>query len=658
MASSAAADLELMRASMLLEADPAAAARRAAVILDALPTHDGAQLLLATACRRLGVSDRAIDVIEALAQAHMGSALIQLEAGRTLAAAGRHPAARAAFERALAVDPYLLEAWRDVAAERLATGDIVAADAAYAEFERMSPVPPMLKDAYVALDANRLDVAEAAVRALLAQGPDDVAALRVLAAVAAQRGDDALTEATLLRVLELAPCSVPAREQVIDLLLQRQRNQQALAHIERLLAGAPARGAWLLLKAETLRLLGRHAEGLHLVTELVEREPRNAQYRLAAGHQLRFGGDAAGAVAAYRAAVALQPTCGEAYWALANLKTLRFTDPEVEAMRRAAPTANDADAIYLEFALGKAREDQGAYADAFAHYAAGNTRVRAGLDYDARATVEFGRRFKAAFISRFFAERTGWGNPAVDPIFIVGLPRSGSTLLEQILSSHSQVEGTRELSSVPIMARELAPRSAGGQSAYPAMVAALASNDIARLANRYLVEARAQRRLDRPYFIDKMLGNFVSIPLIHLMFPQARIIDCRRHPMATGFACYKQLFNRGMNFAYDLREIGSYIHEYADLMGHVDAMLPGRVYRVQYESLVANTEDEVAKLLAHCDLAYDPRCLKFFENRRVAQTISSEQVRQPIYADAIDQWRNFAGWLMPLEVGLAERSPR
>jgi hypothetical protein len=307
----------------------------------------------------------------------------------------------------------------------------------------------------------------------------------------------------------------------------------------------------------------------------------------------------------------------------------------------------------LEFSLGRALEDGAEFAAAFEHYARGNRLARASFDYNPNAMTAFVRRFKNTFTRRFFADRADWGQAARDPIFIVGLPRSGSTLLEQILASHSSIEGTRELAYMPTIARELAgpPETA---ARYPENIASLGEAQVEALAARYLASAQKHRPLAKPRFVDKMHGNFASLGLLHMMFPRTAIIDCRRNPMACGFACYKQLFNPGMNFAYDLSELGQYYRDYVELMDHIDTVLPGRVYRLHYERLVTDTENEVRRLLDYCRLPFEPDCLRFYENRRVAQTISSEQVRQPIYTAGLEQWRHFEPWLDPLKAALQD----
>ncbi len=641
---------------MLLDSDPYAAARQAGVILAGHPGHEAASLLLAAACRRMGDSASAIGPLESLVLAHPSSALMQFELGRTLAACGRSGEAAAALERAVELDPQFGDAWHELAAQRLLAGDTATADAAYLAYSRLAPVPSELADAYVAFDSNRWDAAESVLQHRLRDAPDDVAAHSLAAAIASRRGDDAAAEASLNRVLQRAPCHAAARELLAELFIRLGRIDEALPLIERSLTAKPQNRALLLLQAEALRLADRRAEGLGIINGLIAGHPGNADIWLIAGNQQRFIGKPREAVEAYQRAIALRPGYGEAYWAVSNLKTFGFSAADVENMRRALAAAppSSTDVTYLEFALGKALEDEGQYAASFAHYAQGNARARAEFNYDANATTQFVRRFNATCTGRFFADRGNWGSNAADPIFIVGLPRCGSTLLEQILASHSRVEGTRELAAVPTMARELASGARSGPVHYPESLAALRQSDIDGLAQRYLAKTRAYRPLGKPRFVDKMLGNFLNLGLIQLMFPRATIVDCRRHPMACGFAIYKQLFNPGMNFAYDLHEIGLHYRDYVALMEHVDSVLPGRIHRVLYERLIADTEHEVRRLLEHCGLPFEEQCLLFHENARVAQTISSEQVRLPIYSEAVGQWRHFEPWLNPLNTALGD----
>jgi tetratricopeptide (TPR) repeat protein len=581
---------------------------------------------------------------------------MQLELGCTYGACGRTQEAITALEHAVAIDSGMAEGWRELSAQRLLRSEVASADTAYTRYRQLASNPPDLADAYAAFDQNRLEAADLLARERSREGTNEVAAFTLLAAIAARRGDDLAEQAALNQILLRAPCDGSAREQLARLLIRHGRAAEALPLIERLLASDPDNGDFWMLKVGALQIAERHDEALAINTRMIADHPDNPDFWLLAGNQQRYLGHPREAIDCYERAIELRPSFGMAYWGLSNLETLPPSSLHIENMqgqlRTVAPES--ADITGLEFALGRALEERAEFAEAFEHYARGNSRARASFNYDPKATTAFVQRFKATFSAGFFRARSDWGQKARDPIFIVGLPRSGSTLLEQILASHSEIEGTRELAYIPTMARELAgaPETA---ARYPENLAALGKFDLEGLAQRYLASARTHRRHGKPRFVDKMHGNFVSIGLLHMMFPHAAIIDSRRHPMASGFACYKQLFNPGMNFAYDLGELGLYYRDYADLMDHVDAALPGRVYRVHYERLVTDTESEVRRMLAYCQLPFEPQCLKFYENQRIAQTISSEQVRRPIYSAGLDQWRHFEPWLGPLRAALGDR---
>jgi tetratricopeptide (TPR) repeat protein len=654
---SASVDLELMRASLLLESDPAAAARRASGILVGSPGHPEANLLLAAACRKLGDPAAAAAALESLPPGHRDTPFMQLELGQAYAGDGRRVEALAAFRRAVALDEGLAEGWRELAAILFAAGETPAGDAAYARYSKLTPDPPELSDAIVALADNRLEAAEAMLRRRLGQAPHDVVALRMLADASIRREDYTEAERRLTECLELAPGYAAARYDLAHLLYTQDRNFEVLPLVERLLASEPRNIEYISLKAQTLRLTGRNDEAVALMEQAVADHPGEDQAWLLCGHVLREVGQQARAIEMYRRALAIRPQSGRAYQSLANLKTFRFTAADLAMMQEQLEHSaiRRADRTPLEFALGKALEDEGQFAASFEHYARGNALHRAMIGHDPDAMTADVRRFKDGYTARFFAERSGWGSRRPDPIFIVGLPRSGSTLLEQILASHSQVEGTRELPDVPVTAHELiASLNPRGQSAYLESVAAAGKQDIEAFAGRYLSRTQAHRPLGKPRFVDKMLGNFGHIGFIHLMFPQAAIIDARRHPLACGFSCYKQLFARNLGFTYDLSELGRYYRDYAELMEHFDSVLPERVHRVYYEKLVVDPEGEVQRLLDYCGLPFEQQCMQFYENRRVVQTISSEQVRRPIYSEAVDHWRHFEPWLGPLKDALGD----
>ena len=652
MTSSASADIDLMRASMLLDTDPAAAAASASAILESNPLHEGATLLLTAARRRLGDSAAATAGIETLAAAHPRSAVLQLEVARTHAAAGRGAESTAAFKRAVDMDPNFSDGWRELSRQYFLAGDVVSGDAAYAKYSALSPDPPELIDALVALKGNRLEAADALLHQQLRRTPRNPGVLRLLATVAEERGDFIQAEGRFQECLALSPGDSAAREGLARLLRSQERISEAMPLIERLLLLESKNSRYVLLKAHALRLIGRSAEAVAFMQQLVSERP-DAEVWLMFGNLHRELGDQASAIEDFRRAIDLLPDSGEAYWALANLKTYRFSDQDLAAMHQIISRGSAGASI--EFALAKALEDRGRYAESFEHYHHGNDQQRATIDYSAEDTSHFVQRSKAAFTREFFAQRAGWGSDREDPIFIVGLPRCGSTLLEQILASHPQIEGTRELPDVPLMAQELAAmRSEQDPVEYPERVGALKQVQLSALAQRYLQRTQAHRPLNRPRFVDKMLGNFSHLALVRLMFPNARIIDARRHPMACAFSCFKQLFARGMNYSYEQSELGRYYRDYADLMSHMESVLPGGLYRVHYEQLIADPETQVRRLLEYCGLPWDEGCLKFYDNPRVVQTISSEQVRRPLYSDAVDQWRHFETWLGPLRDELNE----
>jgi len=653
----ASADLELVRAAQLLESDPAAAARRAAGILAGSPGHPEAHLLLAAAHRKLGDPAAAATVLETLTRTRPDSALLQLELGRAYAAGGRSGEALAALRRAVALDAGIADGWRDLAAQLFAAGETAEGDAAYAHYERLARDPPALADARVALAANRLEAAEAMLLRCLEQVPHDVVALRMLANIASRRDDEAEAERRLTECLEHAPGYAGARYDLAQLLDVQHRSSEVLPLVERLLAVDPRNIDYLSLKAQALRLLGSSHQAVALMEQAVADHPGEDRGWVRYGHLLREVGEQARAIEVYRRALQVRPGSGPAYSSLANLKTFRFSASDRAAMQeqlsRSAPRS--ADRIHLEFALGKALEDEGQFEASFQHYSRGNELHRATIRHDPDAVTAQLERTKSVYTQGFFAARSEWGGERADPIFIVGMPRSGSTLLEQILATHSQVEGTRELTDIPTLALQLRSGPNVGEPAqYPRAVAALGRREIESLATRYLSRTQIYRPAGKPRFVDKMLGNFGHIGFIQLMFPRAAIIDARRHPLGCGFSCYKQLFGRGINFSYDLEELGRYYRDYVGHMEHFDAVLPGRVYRVHYERLVDDPEGELRGLLDYCGLPFEARCLRFYENPRIVQTISSEQVRQPLYSESIDQWRNYEPWLARLKETLGD----
>jgi predicted Zn-dependent protease len=575
--------------------------------------------------------------------------------GRALGAIGDPTAGAAAVRQLTARNPRDSGAWRALADIFHRAGDAAAADAAHTEAVRSGAGDPALVEAALALREGRLSAAETALRTRLKAEPTDVAAIRMLAEVAAQIGRYEDAANLLARCLELNPSFHEARRAYAQVLLRHERPLEALAQVDQLLALAPEDIGFCMLKAAVLAKLGDHDGASRLYEDLLARLPENPKGWMSYGHVLKTVGRRADGVAAYRRALAQAPQLGEAWWSLANLKTFRFDAADVATLRvqLARSDIDEEDRLHLHFALAKALEDDGDFAGSFEAYARGNAIRREQRGYAARETTDYVQRSRALFGRALFAERRGAGCPARDPIFIVGLPRSGSTLVEQILSSHSQVEGTAELADLTAIVRRLGGKKpAGGEPLYPQVLASLSRDELAGLGEEYLATTRAQRKTDRPLFIDKLPNNWMHVGLIQLILPNATIIDARRHPLACCLSGFKQHFARGQAFSYGLEDIGFYYRDYVALMAHFDAVLPGRTHRVIYERMVADTEGEVRRLLDHVGLAFEPACLEFWTNDRAVRTASSEQVRQPIFADAVEHWRNFEPWLDPLKAAL------
>jgi tetratricopeptide (TPR) repeat protein len=484
--------------------------------------------------------------------------------------------------------------------------------------------------------------------------PDDAAALMMLADIAARMGVFAEAKALLGKALALAPTFPEARLALSNVLFHQNRPDEALAMLDELLGREPTHVAAIAAKAALLGQIGDYE--LAVATyEAVLPGVDDPDLWLGYGNVLKTVGRLADSIAAYRRALAHRPDLGEAWWSLANLKTVRLDEVEtasLEAMLDAG-VAGDDNRLHIHFTLGKALEDQGKYEGSFYHYSEGNRIRRGSLGYDPAATSDTVERMRALFTPEFLSARAKQGCGEPDPIFIVGMPRAGSTLIEQILSSHSRIEGTSELPYVPaLIQRLLAERWQHAEAPYPELLARLDADALRALGEDYLRAARAHRKTDRRFFIDKLPNNWMHVGFIHLILPHARIIDARRHPLACCFSNFKQHFARGQGFTYSLDDLGRYYRDYARLLAHFDALLPGRVHRVLHEDMVEAPEKEIRRLLAHLGLPFEETCLRFYENERAVRTASSEQVRRPINRDGLDRWRAYEPWLGPLKDAL------
>ena len=547
------------------------------------------------------------------------------------------------------IDPPDADAWRLAARILRALGRTGEAEQAELAAIDGAAYDPELQLAALALADNRLGEAEPLLKARLKAVPVDVAAIRMLAELAGRIGRHRDAENLLRRALELAPAFHAARSNLATVLHRQNRTPEALAELDTLMAAEPEHLGHANLRAAALTKVGEFDEALALYETVLAQPPGHPRIWMSYGHALKTVGRSDDSVAAYRRAIAVQPALGEVWWSLANLKTVRFDAGDIAAMSEALRGSGlgEEDRFHLHFALAKALEDVGDSTAAFDHYLTANHLRRAALPYDAGETRRAVDRTIALFTPQFVAGLAG-GCAASDPVFIVGLPRAGSTLIEQILASHSRIEGTMELPDIPAMVSRLASDSRG----FTATLAALSADERRSLGEEYLARTRIQRKTERPRFIDKLPNNWAHIGFIKAILPNAKIVDARRHPLDCGVSNFRQHFARGQAFAYDLGDIGAYYADYVRLMAQFDAVLPGAIHRVFHEALVADPEAEVRRLLAALGLEFEDACLRFHENPRAVRTASSQQVRRPVNRDGIGQWRRYETRLDPLRTAL------
>jgi len=565
-------------------------------------------------------------------------------------------AALAKASAAVAANPAEPDAHRlqGAALRRLGRND----EAARAELASVSAsaAEPEVAQAGQAILRNDFPTAERFCRAVLLRRPNDVSATRMLGEVAASVGALRDAEGLFRRTLELAPALEYARFNLAEVLHQQSRYAESLAELDKLGSEFAGYKETKIYRASTLGLLGEYQAAIDLYREMVGADPGNLEAWTSLAFLLKTVGQPDEAVEACRSALRAAPADGEAWWMLADMKTYRFTDADIAALEAAtaAPNIRDDDRLRLHMALGKALEDRKEYDRSFEHYRVGNAVRAAQRTFNSGQMAQVIERMEKLFTAEFFAARAGGGDPAPDPIFIVGLPRSGSTLLEQILASHPLIEGTAELPNLHSIAGSFEPGSQfrGPWQAYPDVLAELSPERLAELGHEYLEGTRIQRKTDRPLFIDKMPNNWVHVGLIQLILPNAKIIDARRHPLACGFSNFKQLYARGHEFSYDLKYIGEHYRQYQRLMAHIDRVLPGRVLRMIHEDVVADPESQIRRMLDYVGVPFDEACVRFHDNKRSVRSASAEQVRRPIQADAIEQWRAYEAHLGPLKAAL------
>ncbi|HEX4080632.1 MAG TPA: sulfotransferase [Rhizomicrobium sp.] len=629
------------QAAALVERDPATAESLAVEILRQTPGQPEALAVLVSARCRSNDHAGARRLLESFAGETPGIAAIHYELGVLLSEMGNFDEAMEALSRAVEREPRHPEALDALANIRRKQA---------AAPRRLETGRPREMETAACGSADQLPRAETLLREWLQVHPTEVWALHMLGNVYIRQKRNREAEQALVQALALAPDFSGARWMLAGTYFYRGNWERTLAQVEKLLARNPENPDYVQLKADALLHSGEIDAALACHEDLLSKQP-GAEHWTYYGRALRAAGRQAEAIAAYRKAVALKPEFDLVWWCLADLKTFRFMPSDIESMRAALekPDLTGKKRARLNFALGKAFEDEKQYALSFAHYERGNAEVRAYTPYDAEMWTARMRESKRLFTESFLHDCRDWGHPAEGPIFIVGLPRSGTTLIEQILASHSRVEATSELTALEWVAHHLTDRGD-----YPEFLKQATREQIRSGGDTYLSMTGNYRKLKRRFFIDKMPNNFDYLGLILLLFPKARIVDARRHPLGSGMAIFKHYMSEGNSFAFDLASIGHHYRMYVELMAHFDAVAAGRVHRVFYERLVAEPETEIRGLLDYCHLPFEEACLRFHETRRAVLTPSSEQVRRPIYTEAAELWREFEPWLGPLKSALGD----
>jgi tetratricopeptide (TPR) repeat protein len=557
---------------------------------------------------------------------------------------------------AVGITPDGNDPWRALADRLALEGDFAGADQAYLKHVAAAQNNPLLIQAGIALVRNEVSAAERLLKPFLQRTPTDVAAMRMLAEVAGRIGRYEDAENLLKRALQLCPSFAAARFNLAIVLHRQHRSAEAAAEIEILLESEPDSPAYRNLHGAVYSRLGNYEDAAGEFERVLKVRPGDPHLWMNYGHSLKTIGRREESIDAYRQSIRLRRTLGEAWWSLANLKSRVLTDADIDTMNQilAGNGLSDADRLHLHFALGAAHEDREAWAASFDHYSKGNAVRRSQIKYDSAETWGIASRTTAFLSSEVFHDRHDAGCNSTAPIFIVGMPRSGSTLVEQILASHSLIEGTKELAEISLLSGVIANKTnSRGKGLYPGSVGLLDHADIKALGESYLRSSLTYRKTEKPLFIDKMPNNWLHVALISLILPNAKIIDVRRDPMDCCLSNFKQHFARGQHFSYSLSEVGEFYCAYMHAMDNAQIARPGAIYRVDYERLVDDVESESRALLEFLGMPFEPSCTRFWENPRAVQTASSEQVRKRIYRSGLGHWRHFAPWLEPLGDTLA-----
>ncbi len=622
-------------------------------ILKLKPNNIDTLYLAAVNCRYLKDYKQAIAYLTELKSCAPEYGRAYQEMGHCLRELNQITKANDEYAAAVKRNPGLLVSWRQIAD---LSKKSIEQQTAETNIQYLNELPKALVSVISFMHENKVDKAESLCRRFLQANPKHVEAMRLLAKIGEQANvlDDA--EFLLETCLVFEPENHWARFDYVNVLHRRQKFEMAHQQACMLNEAMPDDVSVKIALANQKSAIGDFSKAIALYNELEQIEPENPLIFLLKGHALKTMGEQQQAVESYLTAISLNQHFGDPYWSLANLKTFRFIEQQIEAMRAALqlPALHSSDAIHLNFALAKALEDNKQYSDSFSFYAQGNALKKAESQYSSKLMLADFNKQKEQFTPEFIERKAGQGYQAKDPIFILGLPRAGSTLLEQILSSHSQIDGTLELPNILSYVHELSGRKLKGQQGkYPFNLEQLPPEELQAYGKRYIEETQVFRK-DAPYFIDKMPNNFRHIGLIKMILPNAKIIDARRDGMSCCFSAYKQLFAEGQEFSYDLQDLGDYYTGYVDLMDHWHKVFAKQILTVNYQDVVNDTDKQIRAMFDYLALEVEPSCFEFYKTQRAVRTASSEQVRQPIYQGGLVQWQHFETFLMPLKTALTK----
>lgn len=649
---------DLIDVKKLMQAgDFAASERSLNLLLSKVPSNGDVLYMLAVCYRYQKRYPEALDALRKLRFSVPDHSRAYQEIGHVYRAMNQVDAALNSYSQAVLINPALeasircqIEVLREVNRSDLA---LRLADLERDLLELRATPPPLIAVTDL-ISQGKLVKAEKLCKAFMLKNPKHIEGMRLLADIAIRLGVLEDAEFLLETAVKFSPLSTKPRIDYIQVLRKQQKYEVALSHAKVLVEQEPNNPQFQSVFAVESMQSGDYDTALRTFDSILKILPEEPATLTSRGNALKTQGKKEEAIDSYRRAIKKYPAHGEAYYSLANLKLFTFTDTEIAAMesQEQNPGVSHMARIYLDFALGKAFEDMGDYDKAFSYYERGNSFKRSQSRFISEdLTAEFKAQAEV-FSQGFVQKHTDSGFDAPDPIFIVGLPRSGSTLLEQILASHSKIDGTMELPNILSLAQKLRRGDKmSGTSHYPSILKTMDAQSLRSFGEAYINDTRVHRG-QAPFFIDKMPNNFRHIGLINLILPNAKIIDARRHPMGCCFSAFKQLFHEGQEFSYGLKEVGTYYKDYVDLMDHWDEVLPGKVLRVQYEEVVADLETQVRRILDYCGLDFEESCVSFYETDRAVRTPSSEQVRQPIYKSGVEQWKNFEGNLDPLKQAL------